>query len=208
LEPHGQVGKVIALPLQPFPALLWWRAAAESSARIDLQADFIKQSARNRIALANANGDQRFTLPVHRPSGVKCSQFGVALVEDGWPRRLLQTLRTCYGSAPYFEHYFDEIAALLEKPFTDLGAFNAASISWSADALGVKVPLPVSTENPASVFNLAARGHSFGGASWDEPPYVRVFSDRTDFVQGVSVLDALFHLGPETARHLKSSSLR
>jgi hypothetical protein len=180
LEPHGQVGKVIALPLQPFPALLWWRAAAESSARIDLQADFIKQSARNRIAL----------------------------VEDGWPRRLLQTLRTCYGSAPYFEHYFDEIAALLEKPFTDLGAFNAASISWSADALGVKVPLPVSTENPASVFNLAARGHSFGGASWEEPPYVRVFSDRTDFVQGVSVLDALFHLGPETARHLKSSSLR
>ena len=188
------------LPLLPFPPLLWWRAAADPVALLDRDALFVKQSPRNRISLVNANGLQRFTVPVHRLSGVKTSQFEVKLVDDGWTRRLLQTLRTCYGSAPYFDHYFESLEAFVMQPWDQLGSFNEASIAWCAEQLGLAAP--------AIAASLGGQSDAFGGAVWDEPQYIRVFSDRSAFVEGASVLDALFHLGPETARHLMQSSLR
>ena len=44
------------------------------------------------------------------------------------------------------------------------------------------------------------RAHDFSSA--DITPYTQVFSDRYLFVPNLSILDALFNLGPETTRLL------
>lgn len=170
----------------------------EPSAQVALNAPYVKQSMRNRIDVVHAQGLHRITVPVHRPSGETCSQFELRLVDDGWSRRFLQSLRTCYGAAPYFDHFFDEVSGLIGDSDT-LGDLNLKSIRWCASELDLSFEVNTAS-NRVDTFDLADR--------WLEPAYLRVFSDRSDFVQGASVLDALFHLGPEAARHIESIERR
>lgn len=49
----------------------------------------------------------------------------------------------------------------------------------------------------------------FGGKqpSWDPayPPYTQVFSSRQGFIPGLSILDVIFNLGPETLSYLEKT---
>lgn len=144
-----------------------------------------------------------------------------------WRRKMLERLRQNYGKAPFFTALFPPVAAWLAAPAASLAEQNLGFIRLVLNFLGWEQELRFSSERPSAsarserVLELlnwcgasryyAARG-AFGYMREDGvfpvPEIEVLFQDfaplpysqagsRDVFVPGLSVLDALFNLGPE-----------
>ena len=50
--------------------------------------------------------------------------------EEPWPQAHRRAIDTCYRAAPYFEHYFPQVRALLEGEHDSLAAYGIAWSKW------------------------------------------------------------------------------
>ena len=76
----------------------------------------------------------------------KADRFGqaideVEILEDGWRRKHLGSIRQAYGKRPYFTRYFPELEATLSRPHASLGMLNRALIALIRDWLGITTPI-------------------------------------------------------------------
>ena len=186
------------LPAATFPPLRWFQLAAVTGSRICIHENYVKQSLRNRIALVSSQGPKNISLPVHRRHATTRGLNDILFTQTVGPELLLKSLRTNCGSAPYFKHYMPEVEEWAETylhaglPWLDAAL---ASTHWACQALGLPDPTCTTAFEP--------------GEGWDDwrpktrwkalstPRYPQVFEDRLGFVEGRSILDVLFHVGPE-----------
>lgn len=186
-----------ALPLCPFPPVHWWEVAAQG-ATIDLYERWVKGSARNRCLLADASGSFFLTIPVLHPGHAAVADVRISGHVPA--EKLWRTVASAYGSAPFFDQIEAELRPIWHDRLREgaaLGDAAFAFLRWTSGWIGIAVP-PVS-ENPLPHpwDGLDLRGRS--ALETPSPParsYPRIFMDRVPFPQGLSVLDALFHLGP------------
>lgn len=162
-------------------------------ATIDLGEHYVKQTQRNRCSIHTANGTQDLSIPVIRPHGSKTST-GTVLVSDemGWRRDHWRSITAAYAYAPYFEHYADDIQNLIFQKTKPLHIFNQNCMDYVAKQLDLTFTLSVSTsflENPVSDY----RTFEFDSTPI---PYQQVLFNDPQFVANLSILDALFCLGP------------
>lgn len=187
------------LPAATFPPLAWFHLAQHPQARVCVHEHYIKQSVRNRIALVNSQGPASVTLPVSRRTAPSRGVQHLFFTEKTNPNLILKALRTNCGSAPFFEHYYPDVeewAHSYALPGHSWLEAALASTQWVCAAVGWSHPESTSAYHD--------------GTSWDDwrpksrwktlstPRYPQVFEDRLGFVPGRSILDVLFHLGPET----------
>ncbi len=188
------------LPAATFPPLTWFQLAKEDQATVCVHEHFVKQSLRNRVALVNPQGAIDVSLPVHRRGAATPSVKDIAFTNAVRPGMLLKVLQTNCGRAPFFDHYFPEIETWAEahlkpgRPWLDAAL---SSTAWGCDMLGM--PHPARSVQ----FEQSARWDDWRvKARWKTActdRYPQVFEDRLGFVSGRSILDVLFHLGPEAA---------
>ena len=80
---------------------------------IDLHEHYVKQSLRNRCELVGSQGRFSLTVPVHRPSGVKIKMQDILVsYDEEWREVHRKTIRSAYGSSPYFIYYWEELSVL------------------------------------------------------------------------------------------------
>lgn len=200
---------MIVLPSCPFPSLAWCQIAYNSDASngevvVDIHENFVKQTIRNRILLSNAQGEMNISLPVHRRNALSRSLSDILFTDAMSPTVLMRHLKTGYGAAPFFEHYEDSLSEFLEtngKPGMSLIDFNMGSLRWIEDELDIssvksssKYIKHLEIEHPEQ--DLRIKG-SFSSKCWSYKKYPQVFEDRNVFVSGCSVLDGMFHGGPD-----------
>ena len=130
------------LPCCPFPPLSWHNLAycSQTPAAIDIHENYVKQSIRNRILLANSQGVWDFTLPVHRRNAESRMIKDVVFTDQMDSTFLLKNIRTAYSSSPFFEHFEDSLSELFKTkgiPGKSLLDFNLATINWIESELGV-----------------------------------------------------------------------
>ena len=178
-----------------FPPAAWFLAARRrGSWHWEAHENYQKGGWRNRCRIAAANGPLLLSVPL---AGGKHARQPVGEVRishrTDWQRQHAQTIRSAYGRAPYFEHYGPDLLETLLTPQPRLlWELNLRLTRHLLRALGW--PLDVS---PTEEFlgGDAGSGPSPEGIG----PYPQVFSERHGFLDGLSVLDALFCLGPEFA---------
>ena len=192
--------KAPLLPAATFPPLIWFHLARREGAHVCGHENYVKQSLRNRVALVNPQGATTVTLPVHRRGAFTRSVQDIVFTDAVHPELLLKVLRTNYGRAPFFEHYFPEIEnwshCYLKSGQSWLDAALASTTlasNWLGQAHPALTPSYLEAE-PHSDWRLKARWLGVSSA-----PYPQVFEDRLGFVGGRSILDVVFHLGPEAA---------
>ena len=171
---------------------------------VDIHEHFVKQTMRNRMRLSNAQGEMMLTLPVHRRTASSRALSDIRFTEDISPTILMRHLRTGYGAAPYFEHFEHSLIQFFEtyaKPGLPLLDFNLGSLRWLEDEFELKSVASSSNfmrhsdlEHPSNDFRTK---ESFTRENWTFDRYPQVFEDRNDFIGGCSVLDGIFHGGPE-----------
>jgi hypothetical protein len=150
---------------------------------------FIKQTYRNRCEILTSNGVQQLSIPVIRKNGSKTSIDEIILSHDtNWRKDHWKAIESAYSSSPYFEHYGIEVKELIYQEETNLLKFNAFIFDRICTWLGIDCSFSFSEEYLNSI-------HSIKNIA-DPKKYIQVFSEDKSFYQNLSILDAIFCLGP------------
>lgn len=196
---------MVVLPLCCFPDRLWFaRYCAADQPVIDLGEHYVKQSYRNRFKLIGSHGPFVCTVRVKGQKGVKTPLHGIELVNDEWRRVAFRGLRSAYARAAYWEHYADQLEDLILSDQDRLVDFNLAGLDFLLDAMGIAkrhhVTMDYVNPSPAQLdFRMDAEP---GCEETGLLGYPQVFEDRHGFVNGLSALDLVLNMGPESIHYL------
>lgn len=179
----------------------------------------------SRCRVRTAQGPLWLTVPTHHAPEEPIRD--VRFADPRWPRKHLGTLQTHYGRATHAREVLDLLAPLYADPGEHLGAFNMRLVRAVAGYLGLpcrfdvssSLSLPEQAQGDDRLLGIAAalRATTYvsgqGGQNYQDPekfarrgialevrayqpvPYPQIHGA---FEPGLSVLDALCHLGRET----------
>jgi hypothetical protein len=168
-----------------------------------------KQTCRNHCVIQGPNGRQVLSIPVSRVNGNHTMTRDVTLSAHApWQKTHWRSIQTAYSNSPFFLYYQDEIARIFEKKYGYLLDLNMDIMQVLLKLLRVTRRLGLSSayeKTPAEMSDLrtVSRGKSPGNP-FSQPPYIQVFEARHGFMPGLSVLDVLFNLGPESVFYLEN----
>lgn len=171
----------------------------ESDLIIESKEHFVKQTYRNRCVIAGANGPLNLIVPLKkRGERLPIDQVEISYDED-WKKLHLRSIESAYRSSPYYEFYEDEFIALFEEHHETLFDWNMACFNWINEILELELKVQVSEryeKEVANDFRLIISPKKESLLEMEE--YYQVFSSRNGFLSDLSILDALFHLGPQS----------
>lgn len=176
--------------------------------------NYRKGSYRNRCHILAANGMARLSIPLEQGKNQQQNIREVRIAYyEAWQRQHWHSIKSAYGNAPFFEHYADLLRPFYERPYPFLFDFNLELLHSLLHWLHIHTPLQYSTqyfkteELPPAYCDK--RNALRPGQAYDRPTlaYNQVFEDRFGFVAQLSILDALFCLGPKGTHQLLQRTL-
>ncbi|MBI5571091.1 MAG: WbqC family protein [Desulfomonile tiedjei] len=100
---------------------------------------------RNKILSGSPPGWMWLTVPLKKSSQTIAINKVEVSDEAPWASTMLKSLRHVYGRAPFFSMYYDELAALLARPWQYLVDFNLGLIRWFCGKMGIHDNLALSS---------------------------------------------------------------
>jgi hypothetical protein len=202
-ESNIQIAGVALLPISIFPPLRWWLWWLSGKAEVVTQEPFLKQSMRNRYALVNEGQTIWLSIPVSAFNRFAHTENIQVSYDQNWTIKHLQSMRTCYGKTPYFDHYIEPITSLFAEREGSLLHLFYKSRDMQYSWLGK--PIVPAVRKSEIKFDFAQdRDYTFGIKS-PLPPYYQVFMDKgLPFVDHLSLLDLIFNEGPMAALYLNA----
>lgn len=163
---------------------------------IEKHENYQKQTLRSRANILSDKGVNALSIPVNKGrSKNKIKIDKVEIITDAsWVGLHLKTLKTCYGKAPFFEHYFEELETLFNeiKVKGNLFEFNLLIIEWCISKLGIKNKIEFTEEFNRSYDGFTDhRWRKFTPSVVDQSnaPYWQLFGKN--HVLNLSILDLL-----------------
>ncbi len=178
---------------------------------IEKHEHFVKQSYRNRCSILTANGKIQLIVPV-------TSKHGKVYITDvrldytqKWLNNHWRTIQSAYGNAPFFEHYAEDLHALLFKKVIFLYELNYLLLSMCLKWLKWNVPIKETEHyrqsSPDSVSDLrsAINPKKLEQCYQFYYPimYNQVFGNT--FVENLSLIDLVFCAGPGASKVVRAS---
>lgn len=109
---------------------------------------FKKNEWQNRNKLKTPNGWQWLTVPVRHQFGQTIAQVEINTTAN-WRHKHLQTFKTYYARAPYFDAYLPELETLYAREWHFLAPFNIAGIQWILNQLEIDRKLVIASQLPS-----------------------------------------------------------
>ena len=205
-------------PITYFGPISWYsRLLRTENWRIDDTEHYVKQTTRNHCLIATANGVQKLTVPVEKPS--KNEEGGarneplltreVRLSDHGkWRTEHWKAICTAYGESPFFDYYADDLRPFFERrDWEFLFDYDMAIFEKMLELVGIAPKgkgvqefrsSGVQTIESSTVNSqLSTLNSQLGGA-----PYWQVYQLRHGFLPDLSILDLLCCMGPEAILYL------
>lgn len=187
----------------------------------------------NRVKVMVSGKDDWITMPVDRSyHGVRPIRDIKINDKTPWRAKLLKSIQASYGRTPFFKTVFDLLERLISNKTDSLAEFNIHAVSVMMEILGIdKSKLTIGSSLNASgnatdllISMVKAAGcdaYMCGGGAdgyqedskfaaagikliyqnFQHPVYNQM---RNGFIPGLSVIDALFHVGPQMCGGLLS----
>lgn len=169
--------------------------------KIEAYENYQKKGYRNRCHILGGQNIVRLSIPLE--SG-KNQQMPIQKVrisyKTDWIKQHIQSIRSAYSNSPFFIFYSDDIFDILSTRETYLYSLNKNILSYLCPLLGLSLgeTLFYEKEIPTDFRSkIKPNRHEI-----KHQAYEQVFSNKTPFVPNLSILDALFCLGPETWHYL------
>ena len=173
---------------------------------IEKEENYLKQSYRNRCYILSAHGPQLLTVPVYLGSTHKTITKDIKIdYSKRWQQVHFGAFKASYNTSPYFEFYFENFYNIIVKNHVFLLDLNMEltmavlkslniikTISYSSDFKPIG-----STENDFRYKIAPKKKSHFQGKE-----YIQVFNNDNNFISGLTILDLIFNIGPDSGSYL------
>ncbi len=196
-----------------FGPVQWYQKLnRHTTSLIERHESFVKQTYRNRMVIATANGIQTLSIPVTHGESMLITDIRIS-DHANWRHVHWNALASAYGESAFFEYYQDDIRPFYEKKWEFLFDFNQAIMYKMAELLDIRPNIaytenyikptePCSTDRPVD-YREAIRPKKPLPDDYFEPrEYYQVYGQRHGFIPNLSILDLLFNQGNEAILYL------
>jgi hypothetical protein len=194
---------------------------------------FTKRDWRNRNRIKTSRGLRWLTIPVQTKGRYRQRILDTRVEGHGWARKHWTTILHSYGKAPYFENYASRFEQLfLECRDRSLSAINHRFLAPICDILGIRTRITWSSsyelaDEPSDCLALICE--QVGASQYITGPSARSYLDERlfekkgievrwmdydgypeypqlhgSFEHRVSIVDLIFHTGPDASSYMKS----
>jgi hypothetical protein len=176
---------------------------------IEKHDNYQKRTYRNRFLIVSPNGKQLLSVPLKKgKNSLKFTDVKISY-DDLWLTTLGNTLKTNYGSAPFFHHYFNSIMDIFNKKPIYLFDLNCELRDFVFKCLVIDIPLYF-TADYIKFYSDNTRDlrNRFLPVMKDKNEktlmsYNQVFEVQTGFIPDASVIDLLFNTGKYAVNYLQ-----
>lgn len=169
-----------------------------------------KRSFRNRCLIDSAQGPLILSVPLSKGKHEQKPIKEVTInYDDDWRRQHLQSIKSSYGSSPYFEYLIDDIIKLYERKHKFLFDLNTAVWEWIIAFAEMEITLIQTEEYHREIDNLAVidnrnkiKTNNYKDAEFKCRNYSQVFDSDHGFIKNLSILDLLFCTGKASLTYL------
>lgn len=212
--------KSLKIDLQYFANYNWYKKIdSYKYIYLSLYDNHSKMSFRNRMVIAGADGPLRLSVPIAESRNERQLYKAVKLMDTRWQKEHFRAIVSCYNRSPWFEHYSDELAVLYKTPFTFLADWNMACLELVERSMRRSGRIVV-IDDAAAHLELMQKVKEGEVEDWTNrivpggenqpdkyppqklPVYRQVFHEKTGFVAGLSIIDVISCLGPDTNKWL------
>ncbi len=167
-----------------------------------------KGSYRNRCYLAGSHGPLCLSIPLKKGKNQGQSIREVQIDNStSWNKHHWRSIQTCYGKAPFFDHYAATLQPLYHSPPRFLFDWNLRLLYWLKEQFALQTEIKWTDsyrkQLPTGWLDLrnsiSPKAHrNKSDPDFHPQPYPQLFSDKLGFLPNLSTLDLLFCLGPES----------
>ncbi len=170
-----------------------------------------KQTYRTRSKILSSQGVMDLGVPVLK-TGDKMVMKDVCIsYKEEWQHLHWRALESNYGSSPFFEYYQDDFIRFYEEKVDKLLTLNKGLLDVILEELNIKKEITYTDEYFSSdmveregITDLRDAFSPKRECESDllDKPYYQVFAEKYGFVRGLSIVDLLFNMGPESVLYL------
>tara|TARA_B110000467_G_C18052727_1_gene332004 strand:- start:6 stop:560 length:555 start_codon:yes stop_codon:yes gene_type:complete len=175
------------LPTSYFPPINYITKLKNKNIEIECFEYYKKRTIRNRAWILNHYGPQLLTVPIQRKSYSKTILKNIKIANNEWQSKHIKSIKSSYGSSPFFIYYFNDVQNILNKKHTFLIDLNYDILTFIIDTINIKTTIN---------YNLSYKDNCEIIVNNQTKPYHQVFSEK--FIQNLSILDLIFNTGPES----------
>lgn len=200
----------IFFPTSFLPPIPWIANSLQHDAlTIEVHETYPKQTIRNRCHIANAGGKFNLIVPVVKPNGNHTKTMDIKIDNSQpWQRTHWRSIMAAYNKSPYFIYYRDSFEIVFAKQHEFLIELNHELIEVVFKLLKAKIDINYTSEFPKNSIKdgrvelFSAKKSDFDLDANNQPRYMQVFEPNLGFLPGLSIVDLLFNMGPETLDYL------
>jgi len=188
-------------PTSYFGNINYFRTLAqEKNVLIEGKEHFPKQTFRNRFEILTSNGIQSLSIPVNKINGTKTltEDIEISYLTD-WRKDHWKAIESAYSSSPYFEYYGVEVHELIYQNENNLIKFNQKIIERIINWLEIPSEINFTSEYTFGETSTNDFRETLCSKKQNYSPqlkYTQVFESQIEFTENLSILDAIFCLGP------------
>ncbi len=171
-----------------FPPIAYFQLAANSN-KIAL----FTHTESAHYAISGANQIELLRIPITHETKNGEPQFWKISYQHKWVREHQNALKTAYGKSPFFEFYDYQIFEILNK---NISSFQELQFQL------MQRMLPWLSLEELEVVDLDIHESIHFLRTLNQTPckeYYQVFEHKFGHIKGLSILDLLFNIGPESA---------
>jgi hypothetical protein len=206
MTPAKMAGKILISTAYLPPVKYFSLLSDADEALIEKEENYIKQTYRNRCYILSANGLQILSVPVLMGSVHKISVKNIRIdYSKRWQQVHLRAMIAAYRASPYFEYYFDRIEQIISSDHEFLIDLNMELMLMTFKVLKIDTRItytthfkPVNHEPSDCRYTLSPKRF----AQMENLEYQQVFQPGKGFVPGLSIIDLIFNMGPDSGRYL------
>lgn len=168
-----------------------------------------KKSLRNRCIIMGVNGKLMLSVPLQKGKHQGLITDVRISYHDDWIPKMLHSIRSAYGTAPYFDYYYDNLSQIIRKKYDLLWDLNRSLLDFFISKVQIDTVIHGTTEyrkeyRPPDIDIRNYKMTDYLRPTDSYAAYSQVFEDRHGFMSNLSIIDGLFCLGPELGIYLRA----
>ncbi|MEO0898774.1 MAG: WbqC family protein [Bacteroidota bacterium] len=199
------------VPICYYPPVHWYASVIrEEAVHLEVSQHYRKQQFTSRCHIKVANRILPLTIPVGKRGAKVPIRDKKISYEVDWQTQHWRSIYSAYRNSPFFEYYEDDVKGALFTTGLDLTHYLLLQMEGINRMLGMDTRFVLTSEyleeeNYGTDLRKAFDPSLKRMPTWFTPrAYPQVFGD---FVGGLSILDLLFNMGPESRAYLMETGI-